>query len=69
VVADALSRKPAHLASLAIAEWKMMNELGFYALHAEEVREGVTLCNLSVQYSLSTKVAEAQQGDEKADRL
>lgn len=42
VVADALSRKPTHLVSLAIHEWKMMNDLRFYALHFEEVREEAT---------------------------
>lgn len=44
VVADALSRKPARLASLVIHEWKMIEDLGFYAMHFEEVREGVPLC-------------------------
>ncbi|XP_058202780.1 uncharacterized protein LOC131317231 [Rhododendron vialii] len=66
MVADALSRKSTHLASLAIYEWKTMNDLGSYALHFEEVRERVTLCNLTVQSTLSTRVVEAQQQDEEA---
>ena len=66
VVADALSRKPASLASLAIEEWKMMKHLGFFALHCEDIREGVTLCNLTVHSTLSTRVVEAQQMDEEA---
>ena len=66
VVADALSRKPVSLASLAIGEWKMMGHLGLYALHCEEVSEGVTLCNLTVHSTLSTRVVEAQLTDEEA---
>ncbi|XP_058219425.1 uncharacterized protein LOC131329998 [Rhododendron vialii] len=66
VVADALSRKSTHLANLAIHEWKMRNDLGAYALHFKEVRDGVTLCNLTVQSTLSTRVVEAQQQDEEA---
>ncbi|XP_058216036.1 uncharacterized protein LOC131327058 [Rhododendron vialii] len=69
VVADALSRKSIHLASLAIREWKVVNDLGHYASHFEEVQEGVTLCNLTVQSALSTQVGEAQQHDEEAEEL
>ncbi|XP_057485869.1 uncharacterized protein LOC130772149 [Actinidia eriantha] len=66
VVADALSRKPTSLASLAMEEWKMMKHLGFFALHCEDIRDGVTLCNLTVHSTLSTRVVEAQQMDEEA---
>ncbi|XP_058185831.1 uncharacterized protein LOC131303057 [Rhododendron vialii] len=47
----------------------MMNDLGFYALHFEEVRDWVTLCNLTIQSSLSNRVIEAQQHDEEAEEL
>ncbi|XP_058211686.1 uncharacterized protein LOC131323861 [Rhododendron vialii] len=66
VVADALSRKSTQLVNLAIHEWKTMNALGSYALHFEEVRDGVTLCNLTVQSTLSNRVIEAQWQDEEA---
>ena len=69
VVSDALNRKPTHLASLAIDEWNMMNDLGFYALHFEDICEGVTLCNLNVYSTLLTCVIKAQQGDEEAGAL
>ncbi|XP_057504736.1 uncharacterized protein LOC130788191 [Actinidia eriantha] len=67
VVADALSKKPASLASLAMEKWKMMKHLGFFALHCDDIREGVTLCNLTVHSTLSTRVVEAQQMDEEAE--
>ncbi|XP_057489935.1 uncharacterized protein LOC130775944 [Actinidia eriantha] len=44
----------------------MMKHLGFFALHCEDIREGVTLCNLTVHSTLSTRVVEAQQMDEEA---
>ena len=69
VVADALSRKPTSLASLAIREWKMMENVGFFMLHCEEVNEGVTLCNLAIRSTLSTRVVESQQTDEEAATL
>ena len=59
VVADALSRRPTSLASLAIEEWKMLQDLGLYAMHSEEIGDGVTLCNLTVHSTLSTRVVEA----------
>ncbi|XP_058220482.1 uncharacterized protein LOC131330773 [Rhododendron vialii] len=65
IVADALSRKSTHLTSLAIYEWKTINDLGSYALHFEEVHDGVILCNLTVQSTLSTRVIEAQQREEE----
>ncbi|GFY90854.1 hypothetical protein Acr_07g0010500 [Actinidia rufa] len=65
VVADALSRKPASLWSLVIEEWRMVRDLGFYALHCEELSEGVTLCNLMVHSTLLTRVVDAQQDDEE----
>ncbi|XP_058202918.1 uncharacterized protein LOC131317379 [Rhododendron vialii] len=46
VVANVLSRNPTHLASLAIRGWKMVNDLGHYALHFEEIQEGLH-CALS----------------------
>lgn len=40
-----------------------MNDLGLYDLDFGEVREGVTLCYLTVHLALWTRVVEAQQGD------
>jgi hypothetical protein len=69
VVADALSRKPTHLASLAIHRWKVVQDLGVYAPCFEEVREGITLCNLTVQSTLSTRVIDTQLHDKEIDEL
>ncbi|GFS40602.1 hypothetical protein Acr_00g0069490 [Actinidia rufa] len=65
MVADALSRKPASLLSLAIDKWRTVRDLGFCVLHCEELSEGVTLCNLTVHSTLLTRVVEAQQDDEE----
>ncbi|XP_058185712.1 uncharacterized protein LOC131302936 [Rhododendron vialii] len=47
----------------------MMNDLGFYAMHLKEIWDGVTLCNLTVQSTLSSQVIEAQQHNEEAEGL
>ncbi|GFZ09844.1 hypothetical protein Acr_21g0004430 [Actinidia rufa] len=61
--------KPASLWSLVIEEWRMVRDLGFYALHCEELSEGVTLCNLTVHSTLLTRVVDAQQDDEETGVL
>ncbi|GFY88890.1 hypothetical protein Acr_06g0008300 [Actinidia rufa] len=52
-----------------IDEWRTVRDLGFYALHCEELSEGVTLCNLTVHSTLLTRVVDAQQDDEKTGVL
>ena len=54
VVADALSKKPASLVSLAIDKWRTVE---------------VTLCNLTVHSTLLTQVVDAQQDDEETGVL
>ncbi|GFS40677.1 hypothetical protein Acr_00g0069800 [Actinidia rufa] len=69
MVANALSRKLASLLSLTIDEWRTVRDLGFYALHCEELSEKVTLCNLTVHSTLLTRVVDAQQDDEETGVL
>ena len=59
IVADALSRKSSQLASLIISDWRSVEDLSPYVLHAEDVSEQVTLCNLSVHSELSRRVIKA----------
>ena len=66
VVTDALSRKSSQLASLIVSDWRSVEDLGPYILHAEDVGEQITLCNLSIHSELSRLVIEAQSDDSKA---
>ena len=66
VVADALSRKSSHLASLIVSDWRSVKDLGPYVLHVEDVSEKGTLCNLSVHSELSMIVIEAHSDDLEA---
>ena len=66
VAADALSRKSSQLASLIVSDWRSVKDLGPYILHAEDVGEKITLCNLSVHSELSRLVIEAQSDDSEA---
>ena len=43
-----------------------MEDLGPFVLHAEDVNEQVTLCNLSIHSELSRRVIEAQSDDSEA---
>ena len=63
VVTDALSRKSSQLASLIVSDWRSVEDLGPYILHAEDVGEKITLCNLSVHSELSRLVIEAHSDD------
>ncbi|MBM1124176.1 Ty3/Gypsy family RNase HI domain-containing protein, partial [Klebsiella pneumoniae] len=67
VVADALSRKTrCSVASLAIAEWEMMeilNEFGFEFIDSEGQ---ATLFSIVVQPSLISRVIEAQEVDDES---
>ena len=63
VVVDALSRKSSQLAILIISDWRSIDDLGPYVLHAEDVGEQITLYNLSVHSELSMLVIEAQSDD------
>ncbi|XP_057459254.1 uncharacterized protein LOC130749915 [Actinidia eriantha] len=67
VVADALSRKPrSTAASLAIHEWKMLEQLGEFDLEVNESATHATLFTLVAQPTLLSRVLEAQQSDEEA---
>ncbi|GFZ15628.1 hypothetical protein Acr_25g0000370 [Actinidia rufa] len=67
VVADALSRKPrSTAASLAIHEWKMLEQLGEFDLEVGRSTAHATLFTLVAQPTLLSRVLEAQQSDEEA---
>ena len=67
VVADALSRKPrSTAASLAIHEWKMLEQLGEFDLEVCRSAAHATLFTLVAQPTLLSRVLEAQQSDEEA---
>ena len=63
VVADALSQRSSQLSCIVVSDWRAVEDLSPYVLHAEETRERVTLCNLSVHSELSRAVTEAQADD------
>ncbi|XP_057499379.1 uncharacterized protein LOC130783656 [Actinidia eriantha] len=67
IVADALSRKPrSTAASLAIHEWKMLEQLGEFDLEVNESAAHATLFTLVAQPTLLNRVLEAQHSDEEA---
>ena len=69
VVGDALSRKSSQLASLIVFDWRSVEDLGPYVLHAEDVSEKGTLCNLLVHSELSRLVTEVQSDDLEASKF
>ncbi|GFS40213.1 hypothetical protein Acr_00g0067210 [Actinidia rufa] len=67
IVADAFSRKPrSTAASLAIHEWKILEQLGEFDLKVGGLTAHATLFTLVAQPTLLSRVLEAQQSDEEA---
>ena len=66
-MANALSRKPrSTAASLAIHEWKMLEQLGEFNLKVGGLAAHATLFTFVAQPTLLSRVLEVQQSDEKA---
>ena len=60
VVADALSQKPhSTLASIAVQEWKMLQQLGEFDVHLAEIVTHATLFTLVAQPTLLSRVLKA----------
>ena len=70
VVVDALSRKSlSTLASIAIHEWQMLQDIGEYDLLLNETDEYATLFTLAAKPSIISRVVEAQQQDVEAKMI
>jgi hypothetical protein len=68
VVADALSRKSrGHVASLAVREWKLMNQIQEYGLQQNEQQGGAYMCAVIATPALHEEILKVQILDSESD--